>query len=237
MYFTSMWNIILTYLKDFINLLYPSICYACGNHLYDGEEHICISCRMSLPYTFDEYILKNNTKKVFDGRVRISAASSLFYFQKKSKVQNLLHYLKYKGSEEVGIVLGEMHGQQLLQSELFSGIDIILPIPLHPKKLKIRGYNQSLLLAKGYAKAMQIECKEKILIRTFDTSSQTRKSRYERAENMKEVFECIKIEEVKDKNILLVDDVITTGSTIASCAEILIKSGCSGVWVASIAVA
>ncbi len=232
-----MWNSIKQYLKDFYNLFYPSICYACGNHLYEGEEHICIACRMSLPYTFDENTRYNKSTKVFDGRVRIKGASSLFYFKKKSKVQNLLHYLKYKGSEEVGLVLGSIHGEQLKNSLLFKEIQLIIPVPLHPFKLKKRGYNQSVLLAKGYAEVMGIKYADDILIRIKDTSTQTRKSRYERYENMSNVFECINDNQIINKNVLLIDDVITTGSTLEACAEVLIKSGCSGVWIASVAIA
>jgi len=237
LYFTCMWNTILAFIKDFINILYPSICYACGNHLYEGEEHICITCRMSLPYTFDEHNKYNQTYKVFKGRIPIRSASSLLYFKKKSKVQNLLHYLKYKGSEELGIVLGKFHGDMLSQSELFSEIDMIIPVPLHPTKKKKRGYNQAQLLAKGYSEAMGVELNEKVLIRINDTSTQTKKSRYQRYENMSGVFQCLNVELISGKNILLIDDVITTGSTLEACAETLIKSGCSGVWIASAAIA
>lgn len=205
--------------------------------MYDGEEHICVACRMTLPYTFDENERINKCTKVFNGRVRINGASALFYFKKKSKVQNLLHYLKYKGSEEVGLVLGSIHGEQLKNSFLFQELHLIVPVPLHPKKLKKRGYNQSALLAKGYADVMGIVYNEDVLIRVKDTSTQTRKSRYERYENMSNVFECKNNEQIIGKNILLIDDVITTGSTLEACAEVLIKAGCSGVWIASVAIA
>lgn len=232
-----MWNTIITFLKDFIHLLYPSICYACGNHLYDGEEYICIACRMSMPYTFDEKLKHNQTSRVFDGRVKIQSASSLFHFKKKSRAQNLLHCLKYKGNEDLGVELGKIHGDMLSQSELFSNIDIIIPVPLHPKKLRKRGYNQSQLLAKGYAEALAIELNEKALVRAKDTETQTKKSRYQRYENMDGVFQCVNTDLICNKNILLIDDVITTGSTLEACAEVLIKSGCSGVWIASAAIA
>lgn len=232
-----MWKRYVQFVIDFFNLLYPSLCYACGNHLYDGEEGICVSCRMSLPYTFDDQLKYNTTFKVFDGRVRIRAASSYLYFKKKNRVQNLLHHLKYKGSKKLGIMLGKMHGEQLSMSPLFNLIDIVLPVPLHPEKLKQRGYNQSSLLAEGYADAMKIKWDDAILIRKTATSTQTKKSRYQRYENMQDVFECIQANQITNKNILLVDDVITTGSTLEACVETLIKSGCSGVWIATIAVA
>lgn len=232
-----MWDSIKNYLKDFFNLFYPSICFACGNHLYDGEDSICIACRVSLPYTFDENESNNKCARVFKGRVKINGASSLFYFKKKSKVQNLLHYLKYKGSEGVGLVLGNIHAELLMKSSIFKEIDLIIPVPLHPNKFKMRGYNQAALLAKGYAEVMKVEYLENILVRVKNTSTQTHKSRFERYENMNNVFECKQIEQLRNKNILLIDDVITTGSTLEACAEVLIKYGCSGVWIASAAIA
>ncbi len=227
----------LQFLFDFFHLFYPSICCACGNHLYDGEQCICVSCHVSLPYTNDELVLRNNTFKVFEGRVKIEAASSLLYFKKKSRVQNLLHYLKYKNHEELGSLLGAMHANLLLKSELFANIDYVVPVPLHPHKFKKRGYNQALLIAKGYAEILNVIVVEHILIRKVDTSSQTKKSRYQRYENMAEVFRCIENDLMKGKSVLLVDDVITTGSTLESCAMELIKAGCSKVYIASIALA
>ena len=232
-----MWKFILSYLKAFINLLYPSICYACGNHLYEGEEHICIDCRMTLPYTFDEKEKYNQTYKVFKGRIRLHSASSLFYFKKKSKVQHLLHYLKYSGIEDLGIELGKIHGDMIAESELFSDINLIIPVPLHPSKEKKRGYNQANLLASGYAEAMGIELNNLALVRISDTSTQTKKSRYQRYENMTGVFACVDFEAVKNKNILLIDDVITTGSTLEACAQELLDAGCARVSIASVAIA
>lgn len=232
-----MWKFILSYLQEFIHLLYPSICYACGNHLYDGEEHICIACRMTLPYTFDETIKYNQTYKVFKGRMKLQSASSLFYFKKKSNVQHLLHYLKYNGVEELGNELGKIHGNMLSESELFSNINLIIPVPLHPNKEKKRGYNQAQLLANGYAEAMKVELKNKTLTRLTDTSTQTKKSRYQRYENMTGVFACVDVDAIREKNILLIDDVITTGSTLEACAQILLDAGCASISIASIAIA
>ncbi len=220
---------------DFFHLFYPNICCACGNHLYYGEDCLCVSCHLSLPYTNDEYLLRNNTFKVFEGRVNINAASSLFYFKKKSRVQNLLHYLKYKNHDELGTLLGAMHANVLLSSALFNGIDCIIPVPLHPNKLKKRGYNQALLLAKGYAEVLNVSVMEQALIREIDTNSQTKKNRYQRYENMNEVFKCT--DAVAGRAVLLVDDVITTGSTLESCAHVLLKMGCSKVFIASTALA
>ena len=192
---------------------------------------------MSMPHTNDEQIKRNSTYKVFEGRVRLEAASSLFYFKKKSRVQNVLHYLKYKNHEELGLVLGSMHAEQLSKSELFKEVDLVIPVPLHPNKFKKRGYNQAALLAKGYSEVLDVAIDEISLIRIEDTSTQTRKNRYERYENMNLVFKCIDDKKIKDKNILLIDDVITTGSTLESCSAELLKAGCKKVYIASVAIA
>jgi ComF family protein len=192
---------------------------------------------MSMPYTNDEQIKRNATYKVFDGRVRVEAASSLFFFKKKSRVQNVLHYLKYKNHEELGLVLGSMHAEQLSKSDLFAEVDVVIPVPLHPNKFKKRGYNQAALLAKGYSEVFHALLDEQSLIRTEDTSTQTRKNRYERYENMNQMFKCIDEHNIRGKNILLIDDVITTGSTVESCALELLKAGCKKVYIASVAIA
>ncbi len=192
---------------------------------------------MNLPYTFDEHTLWNKTYKVFLGRVRIKAASSFLFFRKQSRVQSILHYLKYKKHDELGHLLGTLHANQLLLSSLFNTIDLVIPVPMHSDKLKSRGYNQAALLAKGYADTMQIEYREDLLIRKINSSSQTKKSRYARYENMKEVFDCTKTDKIFGKKILIVDDVITTGSTIEACAETLIKQGALEIYIASIAIA
>lgn len=225
------------YLINFFQLFYPSICCGCGNHLYDGEDGICVGCRMSLPYTFDEYRWKNKTFNVFLGRVKIKAASSYLYFRKKSRVQSILHYLKYKNHQELGHILGSQHAHQLVISPFFYSIDMVMPVPMHKDKLKSRGYNQAELLARAYAEVFKIECRTDLLIRKINSHTQTKKSRYARYENMLEVFECVNPEDIVGKRILLVDDVITTGSTIEACAEVLIKHECKGVFVASIAIA
>lgn len=232
-----MWKSIIKYLQDFFTLFYPNLCSACGNHLYDGEECICIACRMTLPYTLDEQLRCNNTYKLFLGKVKIEAASSLFYFKKKSRVQNLLHQLKYKNHVELGRELGNMHGHQLRESELFQNIDYVVPIPLHPDKLKLRGYNQAALIAIGYAEAMNIKYSEEILVRDKFTETQTHKSRFERYENMESVFSCGERIDVMNKSILIVDDVITTGSTIESSALTLLNAGANKIYIASIAIA
>jgi ComF family protein len=193
---------------------------------------------MTLPYTnYLEEHTEKYTYKLFFGRVQISAASSYLYFRKKSGVQKILHELKYRNHESLGNLMGRLHASQLIDSKDFQDIDLVMPIPLHPRKYKERGYNQAALLAEGYAEIFGAELDLKTLQRKADTESQTRKSRYQRYENMKGVFVLNHQEKIKEKIILLIDDVVTTGATIESSAELLIAAGAKKVLVASIAVA
>lgn len=193
---------------------------------------------MTLPFTNDwEEHAEKYTHKLFFGRVQIAAASSYLYFRKKSGVQKILHELKYRNHESLGNLMGRLHASQLIDSKDFQEIDLVMPIPLHPRKYKERGYNQAALLAEGYAEIFGAELDLKTLQRKADTESQTRKSRYQRYENMKGVFVLQHPENVKEKTILLIDDVVTTGATIESSAELLIAAGAKKVLVASTAVA
>lgn len=193
---------------------------------------------MTLPFTNDwEEHAEKYTHKLFFGRVQIAAASSYLYFRKKSGVQKILHELKYRNHESLGNLMGRLHASQLIDSKDFQEIDLVMPIPLHPRKYKERGYNQAALLAEGYAEIFGAELDLKTLQRKSDTESQTRKSRYQRYENMKGVFVLQHSENVKEKTILLIDDVVTTGATIESSAELLIAAGAKKVLVASTAVA
>ncbi len=136
--------------------------------------------------------------------------------------QTLIHRLKYKGKKEVGIYLGKLLGMQLMESEFFQDANVLLPVPLHPAKLKKRGYNQSQIITAGMETVMKAKMNVNVLFRSVHTSSQTRKSRYERWENVKDIFEVRNPESLENKHIILVDDVITTGATLEACAETLL---------------
>ena len=228
---------LLNYLNAFFELFFPALCNACGNHLYEGESLICVECRMSLPYTNDWMEQGDNVcEKLFYGRAKISAASSFLTFRKKSGVQKILHELKYKHHEELGALMGRMHASVLKDTARFNEVDLVIPIPLHPKKFRERGYNQAELIAEGYATIFETKVDNYTLQRCINTSSQTRKSRYQRYENMKDVFVVNQVNNIQNKNIVLVDDVITTGATISSAAEKLLEAGAKRVMVVSVAV-
>ncbi|WP_316737837.1 ComF family protein [Pedobacter aquatilis] len=223
--------------SDLIGLLFPNLCNACGISLFQNEYLIFTRCLYDLPYTDYHLHEENRVAKQLWGRLPLNAAMAMLYFRKGAKVQNLIHNLKYNNKTDVGVLLGNLLGDRLNNSLLYRGIDLIIPVPLHNKKLRIRGYNQSTFIGEGIAEKMNIPLDEKTLIRSTSTESQTKKSRYSRYENMKDVFGIINPEVIKGKHILLIDDVITTGATLEACANILLESGAEKVSIAALAFA
>ena len=163
---------------------------------------------------------ENPVSRAFWGRVNLKAATAFLFFSKQGKVQNLMHALKYRQQKNVGIYLGKLLGQDLLKSPLYENLDYIIPVPLHPKKLNIRGYNQSMMIAKGISEGYGTEIFHG-LKRNLHSPSQTKKSRYERWENVRDIFHLVDSHLLEDKSILLIDDVITTGATLEACAKLL----------------
>ena len=222
-------------LSDLFSLVYPDICHACEESLYSGEKTLCTSCLYHLPKTHYHLEYNNPVMRHFFGRADVAAAASLYFFDKGGKVQRLIHQLKYKGEQEVGVFLGKYYGAELCSSASFSPVDIILPVPLHPTKKARRGYNQSELFAEGLALGMQKKLNTDSLKRIRHSSTQTRKARYERWENVWGIFKVVKPENLEGKHILLADDVITTGATLEACAEVLLQIPGAKVSVVSIA--
>ncbi|MCX6290182.1 MAG: ComF family protein [Bacteroidetes bacterium] len=209
--------------SDLLWILFPELCASCGKALYSGEDVVCSYCRLHLPKTNFHLEKENPVAKQFWGKVNVHAAAAYYYFSKGEKVQHLVHQLKYKGNREVGNFVGELYGTELKQSELFAHAEIVIPVPLHASKLRKRGFNQSDFFAEGLAKAMEIPFSADALKKNLATETQTRKHRYERFENVDRVFEVNKPELVSGKHVLLADDVVTTGSTLTSCAEALLE--------------
>ncbi|WP_051292722.1 ComF family protein [Olivibacter sitiensis] len=208
---------------DFISLLFPPTCIGCGMPLYANEEYLCTFCWYKLPVTNCHlHPEQNEAAKHFWGRLQDVQAASYLYFNPKSSVERILYELKYNNKPEIGILLGKKYGE-ILQNTDFARIDAILPVPLHSKKKRKRGYNQSSCIAQGLAHAWNVPVMEDCLIRTKHTTSQTRKNRIERYENMKEAFTIPYPLQLEHKHVLLVDDVLTTGATIEACAAPLLK--------------
>lgn len=211
------------YLHDFFGLFFPELCGACGKNLHRGEHQLCVSCLYKLPKTNFHLDRQNKVAKQFWGRIPLLQATAFLYFRKGSSVQQLMHQIKYGNRPELAVRMGELYGQELLKSSTFVKPDMLLPVPLHPKKLKHRGYNQSACIAEGLSKILGIPALEHVLIREVHTETQTKKSRFARYENLQEAFGVVTAETLQGKHILLVDDVITTGATLEACTLALHK--------------
>lgn len=222
--------------KNLFNLFFPKVCLACSNFLSDNEEYVCTDCRHSLPVTNYHFNDSEQVKKVFYGRVKLENATSLLRFQQKGIVQQLMHNLKYKGHEEIGLFLGSWLGEELKSSKLFKNIDVVIPVPLHKKKFKQRGYNQVSEFARQLAHNLDADYLEDILVKITNTSSQVQKSRRARWDSSREIFSVRNQNRIKGKHILLVDDIITTGATIEACSNQLLKSKNIKISIASMAI-
>ena len=209
------------WLYSILNLFYPRICAACGEPLLKDEDTVCLKCRYTLPRTGYELNADNPVAQIFYGRVRFHAVTSCFFFAKSGKVQHIIHQLKYKGNKYAGMFLGEQIGESIKNAPLFQGIDYLIPVPLHPKREKQRGYNQSLVIAIGIHEVTGIPVADKYLVRAVYTTTQTHKTAEERYQNVKDIFEARFADELKGKHVLLIDDVLTTGATLESCAHAL----------------
>lgn len=222
---------------DFISLIFPRICAGCGNSLWYKEEVLCRLCEFHLPKTNFHHAPDNPVTLLFRGRVSIETGAAYLYFNKHGKVQRMVHQLKYKGRKDIGIYLGAQYGRSLKYAPLFSSADVIIPVPLHRKKYMQRGYNQSEQFAIGLAKSMNIPVNSHLLVRSKATETQTKKSRFSRYQNVKEIFEVNCPEAWKGMHLLLVDDVVTTGATIESCVQALAEINDVTISVACIATA
>ena len=222
-------------LNDFLSLVFPKVCHACGKSLLKKEDCICTHCLYHLPKTNFHLYADNPVVKLFWGRTPIASASSMYSFSKGGKVQQLIHQLKYRGKKEIGISLGKHYGIELKKSPLFSSANVVMPVPLHRKKMKKRGYNQSETFAQGIAQSMDIESPANVLLRKFSSDTQTRKSRFARWKNVEEIFCVVAPEKLEGKHVLLVDDVVTTGSTLEACANKILEVPGTKVSVATIA--
>ena len=212
---TSIWS-------DFTHLFYPQTCAGCGSDVITADTPLCIRCIAALPITNFHFHSGNQVEKIFWGRLPVSHATSLCYFNSGSLIQCLLHQLKYKGNKELGYFLGRVMGETFRQSNHFSHLDALIPLPLFRSREKKRGYNQAAILCEGMAGTMQVPLLENAIIRVAATSTQTRKNRMERWENMQGRFAVANEEQLSGKHVMLVDDVITTGATLEACgAELL----------------
>lgn len=232
-----MFEILTKILNDINSVLVPRVCFGCSAHLHRGEEIICTVCRNDLPLTGYSFNDENPVDRMFYGRINIKKASSFLFFSEKSSVQKLIHHLKYKNQDQVSAFLGNWYGQLLKENNAFAqNIDMVVPVPLHPKKLRHRGYNQTEGFAKRLAHHLGAEYVGHILIKTANTKTQTKKGRIGRWQEDIDLYTLRDANYFKNKNILLVDDVITTGATMEICAQTLQKATGTTIYLTSMAV-
>lgn len=205
--------------SSLLNFFYPRSCLSCGNVLTTQEQYLCLHCLLNLPETHYHEFEKSPLSLLFLGRVSVAHTGSFLFYKKGNHVQKILHHLKYKGVKELGSFLGNLYGAQLIEDERWKTVDMIIPIPLHKKKEKKRGYNQSEWIAKGLSESMRIPYNTNLLIRTEFTETQTKKNRFNRWQNVKEVFQLTDINVLTNKHVLICDDVLTTGATLEAAIQ------------------
>ena len=210
-------------LKYLLNLFFPLVCSGCNSFLLTNEKVICTLCRHHIPLTNHHLNPENEAFKKFYGRIPLEYASAFLYFHKKGIVQEIIHKLKYKGHQEIGSVLGKWYAEDLKEKTTVQTADIIIPVPLHTKKLRERGYNQVTTFGLALSKELDIPYNDSLLFRTTYSKTQSKKNRLDRSEGIDAVFDVCFNDRDHDKHYLLVDDVITTGATLEACSRALLK--------------
>lgn len=209
--------------KSIINLFFPPVCAGCHSFLVSNENVICTVCRHHIPLTNHHLNPENEAFKKFYGRIPVEYASALLYFHKKGIVQEMIHGLKYRKQEEIGTVLGEWYAEDLKKLEILQSVDEIIPVPLHKRKLRERGFNQLTNFGTMLSKELKIPYNSNLLVRNIYSKTQSRKSFLNRSEGIDTVFDVVFTEKDHGKHFLLIDDVLTTGSTLEACSNALLK--------------
>ena len=209
--------------NSIINLFFPKACAGCNSFLLSDEKVICTSCRHEIPLTNHHKTKNNEAFSKFYGRIDLEFASALFYFHKKGIVQEMIHKLKYKGHQVIGEVIGYWYAEELKDVKEIKDVDYIIPVPLHKKRLKERGYNQVTTFGEALSKNLNKPYNETILVRNVYSKTQTKKTFLGRSEVVESIFGVQFDESHHNKHFLLIDDVITTGSTLEACGRELLK--------------
>lgn len=210
-------------LKYLLNLFYPKVCSGCTKFLLESENQLCIACRHEIPLTNHVKIAENEACKKFYGRIPTQHVSSMFYYHKKGITQQLIHNLKYKNQQHIGTLLGEWYAEELKQHPDLQSIDYIIPVPLHKKRLKQRGYNQVTTFCNAISKELNIAVNDKILFRNQYANTQSKKNLISRNILPENTFGINFSEEHNNKHFLLIDDVLTTGATLETCGKAILK--------------
>lgn len=222
-------------LKEVFNIFFPDLCVICENPLTFNEDTLCTYCKVDLPFTYFSSEDNNIAERSFYGRIKLESVTSLLYFRKKGKTQRLIHQLKYNNQQKIGEITAFILADEIRNSSRFKNIDGIIIVPMHPKKERKRGYNQVTTFGKTLATELNLPFIENVLVKTSSTTSQTIKSRLQRFQDFEGKFHLDNLTILENKHILLVDDVITTGATLESCAIELFKTKNLKISIATIA--
>ena len=210
---------------DLKNIIFPHYCPGCHDNVLSAHQVLCTRCLLEIPFTDQFEWADHKTARHFYGRIPVKASASVVYFRRYGFMQDVLHTLKYEGNQKIGIAFGVIAGEKMLSSPFFREIDIIIPVPLHPKKHRQRGYNQSEVFARGIQQVFGLPVATDVLLKHQENSTQTGMGRTERVANVSSVYSLGKnAGKITGKHVLLVDDVITTGSTLEACYHVLEKA-------------
>ena len=205
-----------------LDLISPRQCAICGERLSITEQSVCSSCYLHLPRTTYQFTpLDNPMAQLFWGLAPIDRAAALFFYQPHSEPAQLIYQLKYSDRPDIGEDIGRMMAEEMQMAGFFDGVDVLIPVPLSRKRLRQRGYNQSEMICRGIREKTGIPIVNKILRRKHFLQSQTFLTRYQRQENVADMFGLRDANLLTGKHVLLVDDVCTTGSTLIACANAL----------------
>lgn len=208
-------------LKQLGNLFFPNVCVVCGSELLPGEEGACLECLYKLPKTYNFRKRDNDAEMLMAGRIPFERIASYCVYAKGGTLPPLIHQLKYRHNQRIGLLLGRMFGKDLLGSEFLAPVELIVPVPLHPRREKKRGYNQAEIIAKGLSETTGLVLSTGNLLREVYNPTQTKRTKTQRWENVKDIFKVADPLLFEQKHLLLVDDVITTGSTLEACGTAL----------------
>ncbi len=223
-----------------LNLLFPKLCSGCKSVLLKSEKTVCTPCIHSLPLICHHRTANDDMKNIFYGKFSVVQATALIKFQKRGITQELMHNLKYRGQKQISVFFGKWLGAELSELSHYKTIDLVIPVPLHKQKLNKRGFNQVEGFGKEIAKALKVPYRDDILLKISKTGSQVFKQRIKRFSQDRsgeELFTINKAQEIKNKHILLVDDIITTGATLENCALKLLNNTQTKISLATIAIA
>jgi len=230
-----MWRLCKDWLEALVRLFIPRHCVVCGLALRESEEVMCLQCNMELPRTNYHLQPDNPVERDFWGKFPLGRATSYFFYGKGSDYAHILHQLKYGGRKDVGEAMGRMMAAELTGAGFFDGIDVLLPVPLHPSKERRRGYNQSACIARGVSVVTGIPIDTVSVARIKNTESQTTMSASQRWHNVQGIFVLRDASALRNKHVLIIDDVLTTGATTTACADAL--EGVEGVRVSILTLA